>query len=128
MRGRKEGKTTGVYSQSSFLLSGHIRRMPRQSQAAKQRSDMSAWLIAWEGHAWTRLVPDDVSWLTIGWEQDWAHTANAATCARPKGGCMSAWLIASRYFLWKSLHNKHSERVGHKKLNLEFIHNAVGHR
>ena len=59
MRGRKEGKTTGVYSQSSFLLSGHIRRMPRQSQAAKQRSDMSAWLIAWEGHAWTERRKDD---------------------------------------------------------------------
>ena len=27
-------------------------------------------------HAWTRLVPDDVSWLTIGWEQDWMHTAH----------------------------------------------------
>ena len=32
-------------------------------------------------HAWTRLLPSDVSWLTIEWQQSWTHTANAATIA-----------------------------------------------
>ena len=47
---RQDGKWTArVYSQLDAWQTGCIRRTPRQSQAAKQRSDLSAWVIAWEG-------------------------------------------------------------------------------
>ena len=42
-------------------------------------------------HAQTGLVPADGSLLTIGWEQDWMHTANAATIA----GCAAAQRFVS---------------------------------
>ena len=59
MRGRPQEGSLGACSHKRLFVVGHIRRMPRQSQAAKQRSDMSAWLIAWEGHAWTERRKDD---------------------------------------------------------------------
>jgi len=46
-------------------------------------------------HAWTGLFPADGSLLTIGWKQDWTHTANAATVtSRETASDLSAWLIA----------------------------------
>ena len=45
-------------------------------------------------HAQTGLVPADGSLLTIGWEQDRMHTANAATVTSRETACdLSIWLF-----------------------------------
>ena len=46
-------------------------------------------------HAQTRQMTADGSLLTIGWQMDWMHTANAATVSRLAAN-MSAWLVESR--------------------------------
>ena len=47
-------------------------------------------------HAQTRLLPSDVSLLTIGWEQSWMHTANAAAIASCEAAQRSAGMAHSR--------------------------------
>ena len=82
MRGRPQEGSLGACSHKRLFVVGHIQRMPRQSQAAKQRSDLSAWVIAWEGsHAQTGWQVDSESLLSAGRLADWTHTANAATIA-----------------------------------------------
>ena len=46
MHGQDENRTLKACFQASWSQIGRIRRMPRQSQAAKRRRDLSAWRIA----------------------------------------------------------------------------------
>lgn len=56
----------------------------------------AAFLRVAMNHAQTRQMAADGSLLTIGWQMDWMHTANAAIVPSRRRRDLPAWLIKGR--------------------------------